>query len=527
MEQKKNSENSRVVRAAGVVGAFTMISRVFGLIRDIVIAAFFGAGRMTDAFWVAFRIPTTLSRLLGEGALTASFIPVFTEYLHKKTKEEALDLAYNTFTFLSMILTAVTILGIVFSPFIISVIGYGFVSDPAQFALAVFLNRLMFPYVFTISLGALCMGILNSFRRFASPALSPVIWNIAIIAAALGLRSFFAEPITALAVGVLVGGVLQLCLQWPFLRKCGIRLKFRFNFRHPGLKQIVMLMIPAMLGAGITTINVLVGSTLASMLPGGSVTYLFYADRVMELPLGVFAVAIGTAVLPSFSQHTATGNMQELKSSISFALRLMLFLTIPSTFALMVLNTPIITVLFQRGAFDSRAAVYTGQALFFYGMGLWAFSVVRVLVQPFYALQDSKWPMRAGIIAFVVNLIFSLALMYPMKHKGLALANSLAAIANVLVLSCILRNKIGKFLDRAFYISVARILLSSIIMVASIKLVDYFLPWDTLANFKIRLIYLIATITAGAGTFFVSAYLLKSREIHALVNILKRRIVPS
>jgi len=371
------------------------------------------------------------------------------------------------------------------------------------------------------------MGILNSFRRFASPALSPVIWNIAIIAAALGLRSFFAEPITALAVGVLVGGVLQLCLQWPFLRKCGIRLKFRFNFRHPGLKQIALLMIPAMLGAGITSINVLVGSTLASMLPNGSVTYLFYADRVMELPLGVFAVAIGTAVLPSFSRHTAAGNMQELKSSISFALRLMLFLTIPSTFALMVLNTPIITVLFQRGAFDSRAAVCTGQALFFYGMGLWAFSVVRVLVQPFYALQDSKWPMRAGIIAFVVNLIFSLALMYPMKHMGLALANSLAAVANVLVLSCILRNRIGKFLDRAFYISVARIILSSVIMVASVKLVDYFLPWNTLANFKIRLIYLIATITAGAGTFFVSAYLLKSREIHALVNILKRRIIPS
>lgn len=527
MEQKSNSENSRVVKAAGLVGALTMVSRVFGLVRDMVIAAFFGASWMTDAFWVAFRIPTTLSRLLGEGSLTASFIPVFTEYLHKKTKEEALELAYNTFTFLSIILTAVSVLGIIFSPFIIRVIGYGFVSDPRQFELAVFLNRLMFPYIFIISMGALCMGILNSFRRFASPALSPVMWNIAIIAAALGLRSFFAEPITALAIGVLIGGVLQLVLQWPFLRKCGVRLKFRFNFRHPGLKQIGLLMIPAMLGAGITTINVFVSSTLASMLPGGSVTYLFYADRIMELPLGVFAIAIGTAILPSFSRHAAAGNIDELKSSISFALRLMLFLTIPSTFALMILNIPIISVLFQRGAFDAQAAVYTGQALFFYGMGLWAFSVVRVFVQSFYALQDSKWPMRAAMISFVVNLIFSLALMYPMKHKGLALANSLSAVANVFVLSFVLKGKIGRFLDRSFYSSVSKIVLSSVMMVASIMMIDYLLPWNTGAAFRTKLIYLVTTIAVGGGVFFLSAYLLKSQEIHSLVNILKKKLVRS
>ncbi len=527
MKQIKNSENSKVVKAAGIVGALTMVSRVFGLVRDMVIAAFFGASWMTDAFWIAFRIPTTLSRLLGEGSLTASFVPVFTEYLHKKTKDEALDLAYNAFTILSIILTFVSVLGIIFSPFIISIIGYGFISDPRQFALAVFLNRLMFPYIFIISLGALCMGILNSFRRFASPALSPVMWNISIIAAALGLRSFFAEPITALAVGVLIGGMLQLALQWPFLRKCGVKLKFRFNFRHPGLKQIGLLMIPAMLGAGITTINVFVSSTLASMLPGGSVTYLFYADRIMELPLGVFAIAIGTAVLPSFSRHVAAGNMDELKSSISFSLRLMLFLTIPSTFALMALNLPIISVLFQRGAFNTQAAIYTSQALFFYGMGLWAFSIVRVFVQSFYSLQDAKWPMRAAIIAFVINLIFSLALMYPMKHKGLALANSLSAVFNVFILSFVLRRKIGKFLDSSFYISILKIITSGVIMIGAILLIDYFLPWNTYANFKTRLIYLTCTIVFGAGVFFTSAYLLKSPESHSLVNMLKNRLTRS
>ena len=524
MEPLKNSENSKVVKAAGVVGALTMVSRVFGLLRDVVIAAFFGASWMTDAFWIAFRIPTTLSRLLGEGSLTASFIPVFTEYLHKKTKEEALELAYNAFTLLTILLALVSVLGIIFSPFIISIIGYGFTADPRQFALAVFLNRLMFPYVFIISMGALCMGILNSFRRFASPALSPVMWNLSIIAAALTLRSFFAEPITALAVGVMIGGALQLALQWPFLRKCGVTLTLRFNFRHPGLKQIGLLMVPAMLGAGITTINVFVSSTLASMLPGGSVTYLFYADRIMELPLGVFAIAIGTAVLPSFSKHAAAGNMEDLKSSIAFSLRLMLFLTIPSTLALMVLNLPIISVLFQRGAFSAEAAVRTGEALFFYGMGLWAFSVVRVFVQSFYALQDARWPMRAAMIAFAVNLIFSLLLMQPMQHKGLALANSLSAMANVFILSYVLKKKIGKFLNRAFYLSVVKMIISSILMALAIRIADHLLPWNVGSDFQVKLLSLTGMILLGVGVFFLSSYLLKSPEIRAVINLAKNRL---
>jgi len=524
MKQKENSENSKVAKAAGIVSAATMVSRVFGLVRDMVIAAFFGASWMSDAFWVAFRIPNTLSRLLGEGSLTASFIPIFTEYLQKKTKDEALELAYNAFTVLSIILTFVSVLGIIFSPLIVGLIAPGFISEPRQFALAVFLNRLMFPYIFVVSLGALCMGILNSFRRFASPALSPVMLNISIIVATLTLRPFFAEPITALAIGVLIGGVLQLSLQWPFLRKSGVKLKLRFNFRHPGLKQIGLLIVPAMLGAGITTINVFVGTILASMLPGGSVTYLFYADRIVELPLGVFAIAIGTASLPSFSRHVAAGNIDELKASISFSLRLMLFLTVPATFALMALNLPIISVLFQRGAFDVQAAIYTGQALFFYGMGLWAFSVVRVFVATFYSLQDAKWPMRAAIISFVVNLLVSLALMYPMKHKGLALATSLAAIINVIILGIVLKKKIGPFLDRNFYFSTLRIITSSVVMWCAIMLIDIFLPWNSSSSFRARFIYLLTTITAGGATFFICSYLLKSPEMHSIIRLLKKRL---
>jgi putative peptidoglycan lipid II flippase len=313
-------------------------------------------------------------------------------------------------------------------------------------------------------------------------------------------------------------------MQWPFLRKFGVKLKFRFNPKHPGIKQIGVLMIPAILGAGVSTINVFVGTILASLLPGGSVTYLFYADRIMELPLGIFAIAIGTATLPSFSKHVAAGNMDELKSGISFSLRLMLFLTIPAMAALMALNLPIISVLFQRGAFDVTSAVYTGQALFCYALGLWAFSVLRVFVSSFYSLQDSKWPMKAAVIALIVNVVASLILMYPLKHNGIALASSIAATVNVLVLTIVLKRKIGKFLDRAFYYSVFKIILSSVLMLFAIGVIEYVIPWNTHAGFKARLLYLSVAVTAGAATFFISAYLLKSPEMQAFANIVKKRL---
>lgn len=524
MGAAEKSENVKVAKAAGIVGAATMVSRIFGVIRDMVIAAFFGAGWMTDAFWVAFRIPNMFRRLLGEGSLTVSFVPVFTEYLQKKTKEEALELADNAFTILSIILAAVSVLGILLSPLIVGLIAPGFLARPDQFALAVFLNRLMFPYIFFIALVALCMGILNSFRHFITPALSPVLLNIAMISAAFACRDMFAQPIIALAIGVLIGGALQLAMQLPALRKFGVRFKFRFNPRHPGIQQIGLLMLPAILGAGVGTINVFVGTILASLLPGGSVTYLFYADRIIEFPLGIFAIAIGTAALPSFSKHVAAGKMDELKSSISFALRLMLFLTIPSMAALMTLHVPVISVLFQRGAFDAQASIYTGQALFCYALGLWAFAMLRVFVSSFYSLQDSKWPLKAAIITLVVNVLCSLVLMYPLKHSGIALAGSLSAAVNVLMLAFVLRTKIGAYLNRAFYVSVLKIAASSMVMVGAIGLVHYCMPWDTNAGFPSRLIFLISAVVAGAGVFFISAYLLKSPEMRAFIEMFKKRL---
>jgi putative peptidoglycan lipid II flippase len=523
MEKSKTSENSHVARAAGIVGISTMLSRVFGYIRDIVVTAFFGANWITDAFYVAFRIPNVLRRLLGEGSLTSSFIPVFTEYLQKKSKEEALELANVAFTLLSIILVIVSIAGVILSPAIVTLMAPGFIKTPDHFALTVFLTRLMFPYIFLISLVALCMGILNSFRHFAAPALHPVVLNISMIIAALTLRNFFAEPITALAVGVMVGGILQLAMQWPFLAKFGLKLKFKFNWRHPGIRKIAFLMIPTFIGTAVYQINVIVGTILASLLDSGSVSYLYCADRIMELPLGVFAIAIGTAALPTFSEHAAKGNLAELRTTLSFSLRLMLFVTIPAMIALMALNLPIISVLFQRGAFDAKASILTAQALFYYALGLWAFALIRVIVAAFFSLQDTKWPVKAAVIALIVNVVASIILMQPLKHSGLALANSLASMVNVIVLIIILNKKIGTFLDRNFYHSLLKIIISSLVMWGAILLVGIFIPWNTNGNFKTRLTYLVLAIAVGAITYFVCSYILKSPEINSFIRQLKKR----
>jgi putative peptidoglycan lipid II flippase len=519
-----NGENLKVARAAGIVGLATMLSRIFGFLRDMVVAAFFGAGLTTDAFFVAFRIPNLLRRLLGEGSLTVSFVPVFTEYLNRKTKEEAMELANITFTILSIILVLVSLAGVIFSPLIVTMMAPGFTRVPAQYELTVFLNRLMFPYIFFISLVALCMGILNSLRHFAAPALSPVILNVSMILATLTLRDFFQEPIVALAIGVMIGGVLQLAMQWPFMVRMGVRLKPDFHFNHPGVKRIGFLMMPAAFGAAIYQINVFVGTILASLLPSGSVSYLYYADRIVELPLGVFAIAVGTATLPSFSDQISRGNFEEFKKTLAFSVRLILFITIPSMIALIALREPIISVLFQRGNFNITSTVLTAQALFYYAVGLWAFSIIRVIISAFYSLQDTKNPMKAAIVALVVNVLFSLILMFPLKHGGLALATSIASAMNVVMLMVILKRKIGAYLGRDFYRAVFRMILASAIMWLAIVLVDWIFPWRTEGTFRDRFLFLCIAVTSGAATFFSMCALLKIPEMMTLLRILQRKM---
>ncbi|MEN6464178.1 MAG: murein biosynthesis integral membrane protein MurJ [Syntrophaceae bacterium] len=524
MEAKLSSENAKVAKAAGVVGISTMLSRIFGFIRDMVVARYFGAGMVTDAFFVAFRIPNLLRRLLAEGSLTVSFVPVFTEYLKVKTREEALELANVAFTLLSIILVAVSIIGVLLSPYIVAFMAPGFMDTPDKFALTVLLTKIMFPYIFFISLVALCMGILNSLRHFAAPALSPVVLNLAMIGAALFLRDFFEEPVLALAVGVMIGGLLQLGMQVPALLGKGVRLRPDFKFRHPGVKRIGILMIPAAFGAAVYQINIFISTLIASFLPGGSVSFLYYADRVVELPLGVFAIAIGTASLPSLSDQVSRGKFDEMKDTLSFSLRLILFIAIPASIALIALREPIISVLFQRGAFDSMSTVLTAQALLYYSLGLWAFSAIRVVVSGFYALQDTKTPVQVGVAALIINTLFSVALMFPLKHGGLALATSIATSFNVIALYVILKKRVGGFLKDGFLDSVSRIFLASLAMWASFFLVELVFPWSNNASQYHKVVLLSVLVALGLGVFLISSLLLKSREMQFMWRIVKRRL---
>jgi len=523
---KGTGEKAKVAKAAGVVGSATMLSRIFGFIRDMVVAALFGAGLATDAFFVAFRIPNLLRRLLAEGSLTVSFVPVFTEYLTQKSREEANELACVTFTALFCVLIVVTLLGILFAPSIVTITAPGFVTSPLQFKLAVSFTRLMFPYIFFISLVALCMGILNSFRHFAAPALAPVVLNISMITTSLALYHYFSEPLYALAWGVIAGGILQLALQVPFLLKYGIHLKFNFSFRHPGLKKIATLITPTLLGSAVYQLNVFIGTILASLLPKGSVSYLYYADRIVELPLGVFAIAVGTASLPSFSTHVAEGDWENLKKTINFSLRLLLFVTIPAMVALLILAEPIISVLFKRGAFNEEAVLRTSQALFYYSLGLWAFSVVRVIDSVFFSLQDRRSPLIAAFLSFLTNVGMSLLLMGPLKHGGLALATSIASALNVLILHMILRKKLGSYLDKSFFTSLRKTILASLLMGVTLLFLPFLMPRQSGAPFLQSFSYIVINIGCGLAVFFLSSLFVKHPELMAIVNNIKKLTKP-
>ncbi|MCE1226883.1 MAG: murein biosynthesis integral membrane protein MurJ [Geobacteraceae bacterium] len=437
------SERKGILKAAGVLGSATILSRIMGMVRDMVTSRLFGAGMATDAFFAAFQIPNMLRRFFAEGALTAAFVPTFSETLVQEGEDKARELANLCFTLLTMVVALITLLGILLSPLIIKLMFPGFMAVPGKFELTVLLNRVMFPYLFFISLVALCMGILNTVRHFFTPAISTVFLNISMILAALLLRPFFQYPITALAVGVLLGGLIQLLLQLPVLWNKGFPIRPQFGLNDPKVRKIALLMLPATLGVGVYYLNITVGNILASLLPQGSVSYLYYAQRLFEFPQGVFTVSVAQAVLPAMSRQAAEGDVEAMKDSLNYGVRLTLFVTIPALVGLMVCAEPLMTLLFMGGKFDYTMAQQSARALVYYSMGLSCVALVRVLAPAFYALKDTKTPVITAFISFVLNLGFSLWLMVPLKHGGLALASSLSALGNMLLLFWLLRRKLG------------------------------------------------------------------------------------
>ncbi len=508
------SENYRVVKAAGVVGAATLASRILGFIRDAVIAWFFGAGFSSDAFIAAFRIPNLLRRLFAEGSLSSAFIPVFMEYTVNQGQAEAFHLARSAFRLVGIVLIVVAICGVMLSPWIVRLIAPGFSAD--KLALTITLTRLMFPYIFFIGLVALCMGILNVLGHFATPAFAPVLLNLAIIGSAIFISPSLPQPVMGLAVGVLLGGFLQLALQLPVL----IKKRFYFwqasRWLHPGLKRVGTLIPPVIVGGAVYQINILVGTLLASLLEQGSVTYLYFADRLVQFPLGIFAIATATAVLPSLSRQAAAGDIDKLKDTFDHTLKLVFFITIPASVGLIVLREPIVALLFKRGEFDVRATLLTAQPLLYYSMGLWAFSAVRIVAAVFFALQDTRTPAIMAGISIVANIFLGVVLMNPLSHGGLALATSLASMLNLGLLLGVLRTRLGNLGWKSIAGSVCRSLLCAILMGIAVRMAVLFMVLDNSGTLPRLIGGVVGSIAVGLCVYGICSYMIKSPELRRI-----------
>jgi putative peptidoglycan lipid II flippase len=391
---------------------------------------------------------------LGEGAISNAFIPVLTDYLTEDGPDESLRLARSALFVMSILLVVLSIFGILLAPLIVKVIAPGFFDSPGKIPLTIALTRIMFPYIFFIGLVALCMGILNVFGHFAAPALAPVLLNLAMICSVIFICPYLSNPVMGL-------GVLQLGLQLPFMIRKGLLLRPKGKLLHPGLKKIGALMPPIIFGGAVYQINVLVDGLLGSLLKEGSVSYLYFADRLVQFPLGIFAIAAATAVLPSLSRQATIHDVDALKDTFGYAVRLIIFLTIPSMVGLIILREPIVALLFQRGEFSSIATQLTAQALLYYAMGLGAFSAVKIVAATFFALKDTRTPMIMALVSIGANIGLGIILMRPLAHGGLALATSLASILNLGLLVHALRSKLGSLGWRSIMRSAYRTLLSA------------------------------------------------------------------
>ncbi len=521
------SEHVKVAKAAGVVGSATLVSRVMGYIRDMVMSWAFGTGLAADAFYVAYRIPNLLRELLAEGSMSAAFIPVFTETLTRESRESARHLANAVFARLLVILVVLTGLGIIFSPYVVKVVAWGWAyrAEHDKYLLGVTLTRIMFPYLLCIGLAALAMGMLNSLRSFLAPALSPVMLNVMTITAVVLSLRFMSQPILGVAIGVVLGGVSQLLIQMPGLKKQGMLIRPQFAPTHPGVRRIGFLALPVFLSSSVNQLNIFIGTIFASFLATGSITYLFYGMRFIHFPLGIFGIAIATAVLPTMSAQAARREHEEFRETLSLALRLVFFVMFPAMVGLITLRTPIVNLLLEHGKFDHTSTTGVSAALLYYAVGLWAFAGVRIVAQAFYALQDTRTPVMTAILALITNILLSTAfiLWTPLAHGGLALATSLASMLNISLLTIRLRKKIGRIDAQRILASLIKIVPSSFAMGAIGWWVSrnpaWYLRGDTLHKAGL----LGGTVVVSAIFYISAMWVLRSEELQFILKIIKRK----
>lgn len=421
-------------RSLAKVGSNTLLSRILGFVRDLVVAHTFGANAGTDAFFVAFKIPNFLRRLFAEGAFAVAFVPVLTEYKERRSFAELKLFVDHVAGTLGAVLLAVTLAGVLGAPVLAMIFAPGFIGSEGKLDLAVDMLRLTFPYLLFISLTAFAGGILNAHGRFGVPAFTPVLLNVSLISCALWLAPLMERPIMALAWGVLFAGILQLLFQYPFLRQIKLLPRFIPAPRDEGVVRIGRLMLPALFGVSVTQLNLLLDTLIASFLVSGSISWLYYSDRLMEFPLGILGVGLATVILPNLSKKHATESPQGFSHVIDWALRWGLLLGLPSAVGLFVLAGPMIATLFQSGMFDAADVAMSRQSLMAYALGLLSFILIKVLAPGYYSRQDTRTPVRIAVIAMFANMVLNIVLVFPLAHAGLALATSLSATLNAFLL---------------------------------------------------------------------------------------------
>ena len=458
-------EEARVARSAGKVGLATLLSRVLGLVREQVMATLFGAGLATDAFNVAFRIPNLLRDLFAEGAMSSAFVPTFTGIHERSGADEAWEFARRLMVTLLLALLAVCAVGYFATPALVRLFAPGFGAVPGKVDLTVMLTRVMLPFLPAVALAAAAMGMLNARGHFGVPALAPSLLNVGMIVFGVGLipvcQAAGQPPILAMAIGVVIGGALQFLVQLPPLYRLGFRLRLEWPRLDPGVTRVARLMAPATVGLAATQVNLLVSTILASLLPQGSVSWLWYAFRLMQLPIGVFGVALATVSLPALSRAAVANDVRALKTTLSATLRLVLLLTVPAAVWLAVMSRPVVALLYEHGRFGLADTGRTAGALIMYCVGLPAFAGVGVLTRCFYALGDTRKPVQASFVSVALNLALNLLLMGPLAHLGLALSTSITAVANFLQLAFYLRRRVGPLEGRRMFATLARVLAAS------------------------------------------------------------------
>ncbi len=505
--------SKQLFKSTVVVSSMTMISRILGFIRDMLFARIFGADSGTDAFFVAFKIPNFLRRLFAEGAFAQAFVPVLSDYKEQGGKAALRLFIDRTAGTLALVLMLVTALGVVAAPLLIMLFAPGFLWQGQQYELAVQMLRITFPYLFFISSVAFAGGILNTYGKFAIPAFTPVFLNLCLIGAAIWLAPLMPEPIVALAWGVFAAGMVQLLFQFPALMRLGLLPRLRFGFRDAGVKRIMKLMLPAIFGVSITQINLLLDTLLASFLTTGSVSWLYYSDRLVEFPLGVFGIALATVILPSLSKNHAADDVETFSSSLDWGLRLVFLIGMPASLGLLMLAEPMISTLFQYDRFSVVDVQMAGRSLMAYASGLLGFILVKVLVPGFTSRKDTKTPVRFGIYAMCANMLLNLALVLPLAHAGLALATSLGAFFNASLLFRRLRQQKVYRPAQGWRLFFLRILLANTAMGAMLfHFVDssWWFDWNALD----RVINLVAWIGVAAIVYFLTLFVSGFRFRH-------------